>query len=60
VLVKIHKETVAVLAEPEVAGKLQPQFMVPIGNTPDEFRAVMKEEHDRWAPVIAAGGIKAE
>ncbi len=60
VLAKIHKETVAVLAEPEVAAKLKPQFMVPIGNTPDEFRAVMKAEHDRWAPIIAAGGIKVE
>ena len=34
--------------------------MVPVGNTPDAFRAVLKEEHDRWAPIIAAGGIKAE
>jgi tripartite-type tricarboxylate transporter receptor subunit TctC len=60
VLAKIYKETVAVLAEPEVAAKLKPQFMVPIGNTPDEFRAVMKAEHDRWAPIIAAGGIKVQ
>jgi tripartite-type tricarboxylate transporter receptor subunit TctC len=60
VLAKIHKEAVAVLAEPEVVAKLKPQFMVPIANTPDEFRAVMKEEHDRWAPIIAAAGIKAE
>jgi tripartite-type tricarboxylate transporter receptor subunit TctC len=60
VLAKIHKETIAVLTEPEVAAKLTPQFMVPIGNTPDAFRAVMKEEHDRWAPVIKAGGIKVE
>ena len=28
--------------------------------TPEQFRAVLKQEHDRWAPVIAAGGIKAE
>jgi tripartite-type tricarboxylate transporter receptor subunit TctC len=60
VLDKIHKEAVAVLAEPEVAAKLTPLFMVPVGNTPDAFRAIMKEEHDRWAPVIAAGGIKVE
>lgn len=60
VLAKIHKEAVAVLAEPAVVEKLKPQFMVPIANTPDQFRAVLKEEHDRWAPIIAAGGIKAE
>jgi len=33
---------------------------VPIGNSPDDFRAVLREEHDRWAPIIAAAGIKAE
>jgi tripartite-type tricarboxylate transporter receptor subunit TctC len=60
VLAKIHKETTAVLAEPEVAAKLKPLFMVPIGNTPDQFRAVLQEESDRWGPIIAAGGIKVE
>ena len=40
--------------------KLKPQFMVPVGNTPAQFRAVLKEEHDRWAPIIAESGIKAE
>jgi tripartite-type tricarboxylate transporter receptor subunit TctC len=60
VLDKIHKEVVAVLADEEVASKLRPQFMVPIASTPDEFRAVMQEEHDRWAPIIKASGIKAE
>jgi hypothetical protein len=31
-----------------------------IAGTPDQFRAVLKQEHDRWAPVIIVGGIKAE
>ena len=57
---KIHKEVVAVLAEPAVIEKLKAQFMVPIANSPQAFRAVLKQEHDRWAPIIAAGGIKAE
>ena len=48
------------LGEPALVEKLKAQFMVPIGNTPDAFRAVLKEEHERWAPIIAAGGIKAE
>ena len=60
VLSKIHKEVVAVLAEPAVVDKLKPQFMVPIANSPAAFKAVLKEEHDRWAPIIAAGGIKVE
>jgi tripartite-type tricarboxylate transporter receptor subunit TctC len=56
----IHTQVVATLAEAVVVEKLGAQFMVPIGNTPDEFRAVLKEEHERWAPIIAASGIKAE
>jgi tripartite-type tricarboxylate transporter receptor subunit TctC len=60
ILSKIHKEVVAVLAEPSVIEKLKAQFMVPIANSPQAFRAVLKEEHDRWAPIIVAGGIKAE
>jgi tripartite-type tricarboxylate transporter receptor subunit TctC len=60
VLSRIHANVIAVLTEPQVVEKFKPQFMAPIGNTPDEFRAVLKEEHDRWAPIIAASGIKAE
>jgi tripartite-type tricarboxylate transporter receptor subunit TctC len=60
VLERIHKEVTAVLREPEAVAKLAKQFMAPIASTPDGFRAVLKQEHDRWAPIIAAGGIKAE
>jgi tripartite-type tricarboxylate transporter receptor subunit TctC len=60
VLARIHKEVAAVVAEPAVVEKLKAQFMVPIANSPNEFRAVLKAEHDRWAPIIAAGSIKAE
>jgi tripartite-type tricarboxylate transporter receptor subunit TctC len=59
-LSKIHKDVTAVLSEPAVVEKLAPQFMAPVGNSPDQFRAVLKEEHDRWAPIIEALGIKAE
>ncbi len=60
VLAKISKEVVAVLADGAVVEKLKAQYMVPIANSPEAFKAVLKEEHDRWAPIIAAGGIKAE
>jgi tripartite-type tricarboxylate transporter receptor subunit TctC len=59
-LARIHAQAVAVLADPAVAAKLKPQYMSVIASTPEQFRAVLKQEHDRWAPVIAAGGIKAE
>jgi hypothetical protein len=38
------------------------ELVAPIANSADEFRAVLKavHVHDRWAPIIAASGIKAE
>lgn len=60
ILAKVREIAVAVLAEPDVIEKLKLQFMTPIAGTTDEFRAVLKEEHDRWAPIITAGGIKVE
>ena len=60
VLAKIHKEVVAVLSDGAVVDKLKAQFMVPIASSPEAFKAVLKEEHDRWAPIIAAGGIKVD
>jgi len=60
VLAKVHREATAVLADPAIAAKLKAQYMSVIASTPEQFRAVLKAEHDRWAPIIAAGGIKAE
>jgi tripartite-type tricarboxylate transporter receptor subunit TctC len=59
-LAKIHATVVAVLADPAAVEKLKAQFMVPVGNAAYQFRAVLKEEHDCWAPLIAAAGIKPE
>jgi tripartite-type tricarboxylate transporter receptor subunit TctC len=60
VLSRIHKEVVAVLAQVAVSERLKVQFMVPVAGTPEAFKATLAEEHARWAPIIAAGGIKAE
>jgi tripartite-type tricarboxylate transporter receptor subunit TctC len=59
-LARIHQEVTAVLAEPAVVDKLKVQLWLPVGNTPDQFRAVLKEEYDRWAPIIEASGLKAQ
>jgi tripartite-type tricarboxylate transporter receptor subunit TctC len=59
-LARINKEVVAVLGDPAVVDKLKAQYMVPIASSPEAFKAVLKEEHGRWAPIISAGGIKAE
>jgi len=60
VLGRIHKEVVAVLGSAAVVEKLKAQLMVPIASSPAAFKAVLREEHNRWAPIITAGGIKVE
>jgi tripartite-type tricarboxylate transporter receptor subunit TctC len=60
ILAKIQQEVVALMAEPAIIAKLRPQFMTPVANTPAQFRATLSEEHDRWAPIIVAGGIRPQ
>lgn len=55
---KLAREVRAVLIDPTVRAKLKVQSMVPVGNSPAEFRAVVKAELDRWGPVIKANNIR--
>jgi tripartite-type tricarboxylate transporter receptor subunit TctC len=54
---KIRSTVVEIMAEPAVREKLTALFMEPVANTPDEFRAVIRQELDRWGPVIEKNNI---
>jgi tripartite-type tricarboxylate transporter receptor subunit TctC len=54
---KIRSAVVDIMAEPAVRNKLAALFMEPVANTPDEFRAVIRQELDRWGPVIEKNNI---
>ena len=60
ILERLHAETVRALKSPDVREKLQGLGADPVGNTPDEYTAFMKNEIAKWAKVIKAAGIKAE
>jgi tripartite-type tricarboxylate transporter receptor subunit TctC len=57
---KIHDDTVAVLAEPAVRGKLEQVGVVVIGSTPDELAAFLRAEMDKWGHVIKAANIRVQ
>jgi tripartite-type tricarboxylate transporter receptor subunit TctC len=57
---KLHLETVKALALPELRTKLAAFGMEAIGNSPDEFAAVIKSEIPQWAKVIKASGMKPD
>ncbi|MEP7283124.1 MAG: tripartite tricarboxylate transporter substrate binding protein [Rubrivivax sp.] len=57
---RMNEEMVAVLKDPEVRARLAVAYMEPIGSTPEELAAFMREERDRWAPVIKHAGLSAD
>jgi tripartite-type tricarboxylate transporter receptor subunit TctC len=59
VIRKVHADTVKVLREPAIAGRLEKLGAAVTASTPDELGAHLKAEMDKWGPVIKAAGIKA-
>jgi tripartite-type tricarboxylate transporter receptor subunit TctC len=58
VIDKISKEVAGIIMQPGVREKLAAQLMEPIGSSPEQLRARMEGEIERWAPVIKAANIK--
>ena len=56
---KIHHDTVAVLAMPDVQKRFADNGLDVIGSTPAEFAQVIKTEIPYWAKIIKDAGIKA-
>jgi tripartite-type tricarboxylate transporter receptor subunit TctC len=57
---KLHLETVNALAREEVRAKLAEQGLGIIGNSPDEFAALIRSEGPRWAKLIRDSSLKAD
>jgi len=57
---KLHLETAKALAQPDVRAKFADLGLETIGNSPDEFAAVIKSEIPQWAKVINESGIKPD
>src|SRR6185295_10210869 len=56
----LHLETVRALALPDLRTKLADLGLEGIGNSPDQFAAVIKSEIPKWAKVIKDAGIKPD
>ena len=60
VIVKLHAAVVRALLEPAVKERLLGDGAEPVGNTPDEFAAVIRNDLVKWGKVIKDAGITAE
>lgn len=48
------------LQDPQVRKRLEAQYMEPVGDSPESFRAYMDDELKRWGPLIKELGLKAQ
>jgi tripartite-type tricarboxylate transporter receptor subunit TctC len=55
---KLHAKIVAALSEPRLREQLKTEGATAVGNTPKEFTAFVREDIERWAPVVKASGAK--
>ncbi len=55
-----HKETVAVLKQPDIIARIRQDGGFPAGNTPQQFAREIREETAKWAKVIKDAGLKAD
>jgi tripartite-type tricarboxylate transporter receptor subunit TctC len=54
---RISKNVAEIIRQPTLREKLATQLMEPVGSSPNELRARMDGEIERWAPVIKAANI---
>jgi tripartite-type tricarboxylate transporter receptor subunit TctC len=57
---KLHAEVVRILNLPELRTRLAADAVEPIGNSPEEFAAVIKADVAKWAKVVKTAGMRAE
>jgi len=60
VVSKLQTEIAKVLRSPDVSKNLTSQGLDLVGNTPDEFAAIIRSEIVKWAKVAKASGARAD
>jgi tripartite-type tricarboxylate transporter receptor subunit TctC len=60
IVLRLNAEAVKALRDPQVGKSLRAGRIFPIGNTPEEFGAMMREGHAAWGRVIRETGVKGE
>ena len=57
---KLSLAIAEVLRLPDIAKRMSEFYLIPVGGSPAEAAALIKQESERWQQVIAAAGLKAE
>ena len=57
---KLHGELVKILSSPDIRTIYEAAGLEPYWNTPAEYTAYIREEHDKWAKIIKQAGIRLQ
>jgi tripartite-type tricarboxylate transporter receptor subunit TctC len=60
IVAKLSQAIAEVLRLPDVAQKFREFSVTPVGTSPAETAAFLKQESERWRQVVAATGVKVE
>lgn len=60
VVERLNREVNAVLAEPEIAGKIAQSGLGIVPMSPQEFGAMVRQDYERYGRLIRAAGVKAD
>ena len=60
IVAKLNAELAKVLSTPEILDHLRSEGAEPVGGSPEQFRAFVRGEIERWAPVVKSAGVKAD
>ena len=60
IISRLQHEVAKALGSPAVRERLQAQGAEPVGNTPEQFAALIKAETAKWAQVVKASGAKVD
>jgi tripartite-type tricarboxylate transporter receptor subunit TctC len=55
---KLNQVIVSGLAAPEMQNRLKTEGATPVGDSPEDFAAFVREDIKRWAPIVKASGAK--
>lgn len=60
VIRKLHAEAVKAINQPDFRARLESNGFVVVGSTPDEFRAFVRSENEKWGKAVKASGATVD
>ena len=60
VITKINADVLKIVSSPELKERLKAEGSDPVGNTPEQYAAFLRDEVAKWAKVIKFAGVKPE